>query len=81
MCRKSSHIICSWRPIAWRNIALDEQNLTVPYQFITADLNNERDTYTFGLEQIFLREKQKNANLQNKIKFLQKRNQLEPLQN
>ena len=41
------------------NIALDKQNLTAPYQFITADLNNERDTYTLGLEQNFLREKKK----------------------
>ena len=61
-----------------KNIPLDKQNLTVPYQLVKADLNNERDTYTFGLEKNFLREKQKSANLQNKIKFLQKRtNELE----
>ena len=54
-----------------KNIALEKQNLTVPYQFITADLNNERDTYTLGLQQNFLREKKKNANLLNRIKFLQ----------
>ena len=54
-----------------KNIALDRQNLTVPYQFITADLNNEGDRYTLGLEQNFLREKKKNANLMNRIKFLQ----------
>ena len=53
------------------NIALDKQNLIVPYQFITADLNNERETYTPGIEQKFLREKKKNANLLNRIKFLQ----------
>ena len=65
-----------------KNIALDKQNLTVPYQFITADLNNERDTYTLGLEQNFLREKKKNANLMNRIKFLQNKiNQLEGNQN
>ena len=37
---------------------------------------------TFGLEQSFSREKQKNANLQNKNKFQQKRiNELAGLQN
>ena len=36
-----------------KDIALDRQNLTIPYQFITADLNNERDRYTLGLEQTF----------------------------
>ena len=61
-----------------KNIALEKQNLTVPYQFITADLNNERDTYTLGLEQDFLREKKKNANLLNRVKFLQNKiNKLE----
>ena len=59
-----------------KNIALDTQNLTVPNQFITAD------TYTLGLEQNFLREKKKNANLLNRIKFLQhKINELEGNQN
>ena len=65
-----------------KNKALDKQNLTVPYQFMTADLNNERDTYTLGLEQNFLREKKKNANLLNRIKFLQNKiNELEGIQN
>ena len=65
-----------------KNIALDKQNLTVPYQFMTADLNNERDTYTLGLEQNFLREKRKNATLRNRIKFLQNKiNELEGNQN
>ena len=64
------------------NIALDKQTLTVPYQFVTVDLNSERDTYTFGLEQKFLREKKKNANLLNRIKFPQNKiNELEWNQN
>ena len=69
----------TYRP---KNIALDKQNLTVPYQFITADLNNERDTYTLGLKQNFLREKKKNANLLNRIKLLKNKiNELEGSQN
>ena len=44
-----------------KNINLEKQQLTVPFQYLTAQLHNDDDFYAEALGQNLLREKQKNA--------------------
>ena len=64
-----------------KNIPLDNQNLTVHYQLITTDRNNERDTYTFGLEQNFLHETEERKSAEQNQFLTKKLNELGGVQN
>lgn len=55
-----------------KNLNLEKQQITVPFQYITAQLHHDDEYFAEALGQNLLREKQKNAQLQAKIKYLQK---------
>ena len=55
-----------------KNLNLEKQQITVPFQYITAQLHYDDEYFAEALGQNLLREKQKNAQLQAKIKYLQK---------
>ena len=65
-----------------KNLNLEKQQITVPFQYITAQLHHDDEYFAEALGQNLLREKQKNAQLQAKIKFLQKElNEARAIQN
>ena len=47
-----------------KNLGIDKQIFSVPFYFLTANLENSEDSYIRNLEQSFLKERYKNFQLQ-----------------